>query len=59
MGGAQTVLLSDYIMLLVAIKGCCGGNRRQCHDPCHYWQLPRCLKPVTTPHNNCRHLPSI
>ena len=26
MGGAQTVPLLDYIMPLVAINGCCGGN---------------------------------
>ena len=27
MGGAQTVPLSDYVILLVAITGCCGGNQ--------------------------------
>ena len=29
MGGAQTVPLSDYVIPLVAITGCCGGNRRR------------------------------
>ena len=30
MGGAQTVLLSDYIMPLVAIKGLTGQSRAGC-----------------------------
>ena len=29
MGGAQTVPLLDYVVLLVAINGCCGGNWHQ------------------------------